>query len=54
MEPGPKCLNITAPVPFHFSHDIVDMKWCRARVDGLPEDQQLGVAYGNAERIFKL
>jgi len=37
-----------------YPHDIGDMKGCRARVEALPEDQRAAVAYGNAERIFKL
>ena len=37
-----------------YPHDIGDMKGCRARVDALPEDQRVAVAYENAERIFEL
>ena len=37
-----------------YPHDIGDMKGCRARVEALPDDQRTAVAYGNAERIFKL
>lgn len=36
-----------------YPHDIGDMKECRARVEALPEEQRVAVAYENAERIFK-